>query len=58
MTSNPDDCLIEPCVYCNKPVLVFVKSLIITEQGSRWTFCDYLCYEDEKKKLFEPHQLP
>ena len=43
--SNPDDCLIEPCVQCGKPVLVFVKSFIITENGKLWTYCSAECVE-------------
>jgi len=40
---NPDDNLIEPCVVCKKLVLVFVSSIIVTDQGRRWTYCGLEC---------------
>lgn len=41
---NPDDCIIEPCVVCEKPTVVFNRSIIFTKRGSRWTFDNYECF--------------
>ena len=53
--SNADDCLIEPCVVCHKPVLVFVKSVILTLDGKRWTYCSLDCVYQGDSEV--PYQL-
>ena len=48
--SNPDDCLIEPCVNCGCSVLVYVRSVILTMDGKRWTYCSLDCVEEGDEK--------
>ena len=45
----PDD-WIEPCMYCTKPVVIIGKSVILSLNKRRWTYCSIECLNNQDKQ--------